>query len=120
LNMNENDLLAKAAAIEGDIRTLVISVENVLEVLYAHLQPSAQHGDDDSIVAPSGELNTGKRSQELGLLASFMVPALQSLVEMDKPTLGLETEFLSMIATRVRDAIAAQPNAMSRSRFGIA
>ena len=120
LNMNENDLIAKATAIEGDIRTLVISAENALEVLYAHLQPSLQHGEDDSIVAPSGELNTGKdRSQELGVLASFMVPALRSLIEMDKPTLGLETEFLSMIATRVRDAIASQPSVVS-SRFGIA
>jgi len=120
LSTNETELLAKVAAIEGDIRTLVISTENTLEVLYAHLQTHLQPGEDDSLVAPSAELYSGKaRSHELGTLAAFMVPALQSLIGFDKPTLGLETQFLSMLATRVRDAIAAPPSAVS-SRFGIA
>lgn len=116
---SESDLLARVAAVDCDIRTIVISAENSLEVLYAHLHPTAQNGEDDSLVTPSAELSGGKaREHEFGSLSSLMIPCLQSFVDFDKSTLGLDTEFLQMIATRVRDTLtSSQP---VRHRFGIA
>ena len=36
-DVSESDLVAKVASLEADIRTIVISAENSLEILYAHL-----------------------------------------------------------------------------------
>lgn len=109
-NTHEVDLIAKLASVESNIRVVVISIENVLEILYAHLQPWLLTGEDDSLVAPSAEFNAGKvRNDGLGMLSSFMLPSLQILVGLNKTTLGLDTEFLNMIATRVRDSLAAPP-----------
>jgi len=81
------------------------------------LQPSLRLGEDDSLVAPSIELNGGKsQAHELGILATIMLPSLQSLIRLDKATLGLDTEFLNMIATRVRDSL----DSPQQNRFGVA
>jgi len=117
MSATESDLIAKLAEIESEIRVVVISTENTLEVLYAHLQPSLRLGEDDSLVAPSIELNGGKsQAHELGILATIMLPSLQSLIRLDKATLGLDTEFLNMIATRVRDSL----DSPQQNRFGVA
>jgi nuclear pore complex protein Nup205 len=116
VNATESDLIAKLAEIESDIRVLVISTENTLEVLFAHLQPSLRHGEDDSLVVPSLELNGKSQAHDLGILATVMTPSLQSLIRLDKATLGLDTEFLNMIATRVRDSL----DSPQQNRFGVA
>ena len=116
VNATESDLIAKLAEIESDIRVLVISTENTLEVLFAHLQPSLRHGEDDSLVVPSLELNGKSQAHDLGILATVMMPSLQSLIRLDKATLGLDTEFLNMIATRVRDSL----DSPQQNRFGVA
>lgn len=120
-DVSESDLVAKVASLEADIRTIVISAENSLEILYAHLHSFVQKGEDDSLVAPSAELSGGNaKTHELGILASVMIPSLQALIEYDKLVLGLDTEFLNMIATRVRDTLAAPNSGSLRQRFGIA
>lgn len=120
-SVTESDLLARVALVESDIRTVVISTENALEVLYAHLQPLVYSGDDDSLVAPSMELNGGKtRTSEFGVLASFMLPGLHSLIQFEKSTLGLDTEFINMLARRVRDSLETSDPTAHRNRFGIA
>jgi nuclear pore complex protein Nup205 len=120
-SVNESDLLARLAQVESDIRTIVISTENALEVLYAHLQPPVHSGDDDSLVAPSAELNGGKaRMSEFGVLASFMLPGLQSLIQYEKSTLGLDTDFINLLARRVRDSLETSAPFTPGNRFGIA